>query len=199
MYLYILKYDIKRMRMELHNCDKMHKTIMRMFKSNRKEEGVLFYNDEKDQVIFLQSINKPNIEVCTGFSVVHSEEINYDECIKDDEIDIEIHVNPVKTDVIKSKEKNSSRKMLITDSYEKENWVMRKMLESGATVKKIYKEIQTSCYIAKDGVKSRELGISTFILRVRIDDRDKFIEACKNGIGQQKSYGSGLMLPFVIL
>lgn len=105
MYLYILKYDIKRMRMELHDCDKMHKTIMRMFKSNRKEEGVLFYNDEKDQVIFLQSINKPNIEACTGFSVVHSEEINYDECIKDDEIDIEIHVNPVKTDVIKSKEK----------------------------------------------------------------------------------------------
>ena len=74
MYLYILKYDIKRMRMELHDCDKMHKTIMRMFKSNRKEEGVLFYNDEKDQVIFLQSINKPNVEACTGFSVVHSEE-----------------------------------------------------------------------------------------------------------------------------
>lgn len=188
------------------NANEMHKLVMSMFKNiesdtPRKELSVLYSLDiGPTQVgVLVQSLDEPNADKLLNDNTIISIQTKsidkmLDSIEKGSWLRLEVLSEPYKK-VENINSKNSRRKVL-TNEEEKLEWFNRKISANGCFVKNemIVKKGDT-VYGQKKNLKF-VYHPSVYSCIIKIDDKDKFNELVKNGIGSGKAYGMGMLKIF---
>lgn len=183
----------------LSNCQDMHRNIMKMFESSRKEAGVLYrmyLKNSEASVYVLSQIEPINAELPHGMKLIGTKEIsslintfNKGECFAFD-----LLAAPSKKIDIENK-KNSRRRALQTQE-ERLEWLNSKAASGGFIINSVQecgKERYYGTHNAENGGKM-VIDAIHFQGSLCIDDRDKFVSMYKSGIGPGKAYGLGMIL-----
>lgn len=200
--MYISKVILDRrspsIRQCLSNCQDMHRNIMAMFESSRKEAGVLYRMNLKssEASAYVLSQKKPKTVLPHGMELIGTKEISplletFDNgtCFEFD-----LLAAPTKKVSIENR-KNSRRRMLQTED-ERLRWLNSKAANGGFIINSIQECGRETFY----GTHNTENGGKMIIEAIHfqgslcIEDREKFIRTYKTGIGPGKAYGLGMLL-----
>lgn len=168
----------------------LHKIVYSLFpKEGEKERDFLFaYKggsfSEKDIIIL--SEDKPLI---SDVGEISSKEIPT-EFLQQDYYGFEVQMNPVYKD-------NKTGKVVAIRGSDKEAltaWFLKKSSSFGFEVQKDSFSIgNTDVITFKKDEKTVTLGKAVFTGRLRVTDRELFINSFKNGLGKGKAFGFGLL------
>lgn len=182
----------------LSNCQDMHRNIMAMFESSRKEAGVLYRMNLKNSEasVYVLSQIKPKTVLPHGMDLIGTKEISpllktFDNgtCFAFD-----LLTAPTKKVNLENR-KNSRRRMLQTEE-ERLQWLNSKAANGGFIINSVQecgREIYYGAHNAENGGKMIIEGIH-FQGSICIEDREKFINTYTTGIGPEKAYGLGMLL-----
>lgn len=184
MYLSFVKYqnqlDIAR---GLGNCDLMHKDVQALFRSERATDKVLF--KAMDDGIIIQSISLPQSDTNTKLKIADQAHIDYSVIQKHDVYAFSMRVYPAM--------KHHNQRFRIMDEQEQAKWIQSKSSENGFRILAYSLDPSPEVTYRKKNNHCRFSGVDCNGV-LMVEDREKFLMAMENGIGQEKAYGFGLLL-----
>jgi len=195
MYFTVLSYDTAHMVKCLNDRDMMHKFIQSLFDKQRAEANTIHYVSVDNEEIIITSDVPPVIKG-DSVKVVFSEEVDFSNWIVNGTATLEIHAFPCVTRST-MESKNGKRYYLHKDN-DKYDWLNDKLTKGGCSNIKVMEIFNRSekIDICKGKPNQRMCNIDSFVVNVKVDDIEKFIKMCSCGIGTNKSYGCGMVIPF---
>ena len=195
MYLSKIELDIRHpsVRQALTDCHDMHRNVQKWFGSARAENKVLYrlYSGRDKLSLYVFSEKRPeNVE--SGGSLIACKDMTW---LEDD-------FNPGRSycfDLLAAPSKKvsgegkNSRRRAIRDSQGLLEWLERKGEQSGFEILGVQISPGGAVYGRRNGDKIIFDSVH-YSGMLRVDDKEKFIHAWKNGIGPEKAYGMGLMM-----
>ena len=184
MYLSFVKYryllDNAR---GLGNCDLMHKDVQALFRSERAADKVLY--KAMDDGIIIQSTNPPQSDASTKLKIADQANIDYSVVQKHDVYAFSMRVYPAM--------KHQNQRFRITDEQEQAKWIQSKSGENGFRILTYSLDPSPKITYRKKNNYCNFVGVDCNGV-LMVEDREKFILAMENGIGQEKAYGFGLLM-----
>ena len=165
----------------MRDCQKMHRSVMRMFHCTRKEGGVL-YRFNPDQF--------KGMKFC-GFCSLNKVEQQMEPASR---FVFDLIACPSKKVPVEN-QKNSKRKFLDTVE-ERFSWLQRKGVQNGFHVINVGEEILPAIsgkHDEQDGGVFYSASVRFYGI-LEVTDKEKFYHAYYNGIGSGKAYGQGMLL-----
>lgn len=184
MYLSFVKYqNLLDHAHGLGNCHLLHRDMQALFGSERAKDKVLF--KAMDDGIIVQSINLPKSNSRTKLKLEDWASIDYSVIQENDVYAFSMRVFPAK--------KHRSNRYRITNEQEQAQWIYAKGKENGFRI--LSYSIDSSPEIAyrKGNHFCHFVGVDCEGT-LEVTDRQKFLSALENGVGQEKAYGFGLLL-----
>ena len=199
MYLSRIQLDRRNpgIRQCMRDCQDMHRSLMGLFNSSRKEAGVLYRVFPKTMQVYLLSEKEPQakqnmsgIEI-SGIQNIASLE-NYFHAGASYNFDI--LTSPCKK--VEPDGGGNSRRRFLDTTAERLEWLRRKGWQSGFEVLEAQEELQQAFYGKHNTEQGGKmfLSIVRFTGKLRIIDAEKFKAAWKDGIGSGRAYGLGMLL-----
>lgn len=179
------------------DCQKMHRSIMRMFHCSRQEGNVLYRFHSPQKAVYILSEREPDLmDIPEGMIFCSKKDmgaweakIEEGQCFRFD-----LLAAPMKK-VAEEGVKHSRRRFLRT-LQERLDWLARKAEQSGFSLIQVQENTDVSIY----GAHAEDAGGKFYSHAVsyqgilKVQDREKFYMAWKKGIGAGKAYGQGMLL-----
>ena len=189
-----------------NNEELTHETLLEALGYKKRSDINLLYRKDKNNVCVYSSVPLDQGKLlCRNYIVQNVIEIDniYNKIKSGDVIKVFLRTSPSKKIIVSGK-KNSKRRTLLKKE-ERLAWLEHKLSESGAEVvtdlfgqKLIQENGKTEIKFAHFE-KQLNQGAHTicaydYIVSVRVNSVDSFLQSVANGIGPYKSYGCGLLL-----
>ena len=184
----------------LEDADFWHKRVMSAFenlngiKSPRKEMGILFRKEIKNNVVILyvQSLVEPNWYGKTW--VVDAQIKNLSDFYSALNNNMILHFSLLSIPYYNDESvlKKDKAKCFKTNE-DKIEWLKRKETYCGFVIETI-SIVGNGEYLGNIGGNKKGLYMTNFVGTLRITDIDKFRKCYMEGLGRQKSYGAGMLL-----
>jgi len=203
MYLSKYRIDIRNpsVRVNLQNPQEMHRSIMSAFLELQGEEQRsagkilyrLFYTD-KETILFLSSVEKPNSETLAQRGLVLQGTIET-ERMKDlfqegTYWNFDLLSMPSKKIIGEGK---NSKRVYLTQSTERMNWLQKKGLQNGFTLISV-QEFEEQKHVLNRNEVRFGFTATRFIGVLKVDNIEMFWNAYTSGVGPEKAYGLGMLL-----
>ncbi len=181
----------------MRDCQKMHRSVMRMFHCTRKEGGVLYrFNPDQFSVYILSQIEPDSSNTAKGMKFCGFCSLNKVEQQMEpaSRFVFDLIACPSKKVPVEN-QKNSKRKFLDTVE-ERFSWLQRKGVQNGFHVINVGEEILPAIsgkHDEQDGGVFYSASVRFYGI-LEVTDKEKFYHAYYNGIGSGKAYGQGMLL-----
>lgn len=197
MYLSRIKLDRNDpgVRQCLRNCQDMHRSIMKMFNTDRKSAGVLFRLSLENMTIYMLSCVEPK-QCVPGMTITGTKDItDFERCISSDDVfDFDILLSPSKK--VKEQDVKNSRRRFLRTAEERVQWMERKAEQNGFSIINCQEQKYLTMFCKHSSENDGKMLCNTmrYTGTLTLTDKDKFVSAFKSGIGSEKAYGLGMLL-----
>lgn len=198
--MYLSKIVLDRrspsVRQCLKNCQDMHRNVMKMFSSDRKEGNILYHCFVKgaNTVLWLLSDEQPSsLLKNNGMKIAASREMtDVIESYKDGVL-LSFELLAVPSKKLAGQNDEKGRRRFITLPEERMAWLGRKAAAGGFEIVSARENDRVKIYGNRNG-KAFCFDAVEYIGNLRIKNEKEFQETYSKGIGPEKAYGCGMLL-----
>lgn len=199
MYLTKLVLDVRnRFALQcIYDYQKMHRSVMRLFKCSRSDAGVLYrFNPERFSLYILSKVEPDCSNVPLGMTFAGMCSLDgMRNSISDSAVfSFDLLASPCRQIVLPGK-KNSCRKFLYSDE-DRLKWLKHKANQNGFCVLRVNMNSQKPVFVRHGDTEDGAFYCASFRFTgvLKVVDSDKFYHAFCAGIGPGKAYGQGMLL-----
>lgn len=199
--MYLSRIDLRisspAVRQTLHNCQDMHRTLMKAFDCGREEAGMLYRVIRTDTAIYLyvQSLACPQWDRIekNGYQCAKMRDISAlpDQLRLNTVLRFSLLACPAKK--VKGDGKNS-RRVLLRGTDERLDWLKREGEKHGFALLEAHEAAKEQKLNGTKPSGAFYLAGVPFEGVLQITDAEAFQNAFRQGIGPEKAYGFGMLM-----